>query len=157
METSRRARTVRIVVLAATALLVAGAVWRGPGEAAAPEAGKRRVAVVLSVGGRGDGSFNDMAYEGLMRARHELGIVATYGEPAAMSEDERYLDFYASEGFDLVVAVGFLMASALERVAAQGEIVRSDFIHPNARGYEVASRVLEHWFREADLPPSGRQ
>ncbi len=106
------------MVLAATALLAAGAVWRGPGETAAPEEGKHRVAVVLSVGGRGDRSFNDMAYEGLMRARDELGIVATYGEPAAMSEDERYLDFYASEGFDLVIGVGFLMASALEKVAA---------------------------------------
>jgi len=107
------------VVLVATALLAAGAVLRGPGEAAAPEEGKHRVAVVLSVGGRGDRSFNDMAYEGLMRARDELGVVATYGEPAAMSEDERYLDFYASEGFDLVIGVGFLMASALERVATR--------------------------------------
>ncbi len=107
----------RAVVLALGALLLAAAFVRGPGEAAAPEEGRRRVAVVLSVGGLGDRSFNDMAYEGLLRAQEESGVIGAYGEPAGMSEDERYLDFYATQGFDLVFAVGFLMTSALDKVA----------------------------------------
>jgi basic membrane protein A len=109
---------VRIAVLGLAALLALGAAVRGPGEAARPEPGRKRVAVVLSVGGRGDRSFNDMAFEGLERAP-ALGIVGVCGEPAAMSEDERYLAFYAEQGFDLVVAIGFLMRSALEKVAAK--------------------------------------
>ncbi len=109
----------RVTVLVLAAVLALGAAIRGPGEAARPEAGKKRVAVVLSVGGRGDRSFNDMAFEGLERARADrsLGIVGVCGEPAAMSEDERYLDFYAEEGFDVVVAIGFFMQTALEKVA----------------------------------------
>ncbi len=112
-------RRVRTAVLTLTAVLLAAAAARGPGEAAAPEKGRKRVAVVLSVGGLGDRSFNDMAHAGLLNAGHELGVITAYGESAAMSEDERYLEFYAEEGFDLVFAVGFLMTSALDKVAAR--------------------------------------
>lgn len=109
----------RRTTLALAAVVVLGAALRGAGEAAAPEAGRRRVALVLSVGGLGDRSFNDMAYEGLRRAQAELGVIGVYGEPAAMSEDERYLGFYAESGFDLVVAVGYLMKTALGHVASR--------------------------------------
>lgn len=104
-------------MLALAGALAIGAAVRGPGEAAAPRPGQKRVAVVLSVGGLGDRSFNDMAYKGLLDAREKLGVVGVYGEPAAMSEDERYLDYYAEQGFDLVFAIGFLMRSSLEEVA----------------------------------------
>src|SRR5688500_7953898 len=115
-----RARgALRVAVLVATAALLAGAAIRGPGETARPEAGRKRIAVVLSVGGLGDRSFNDMAYAGLQRAKSELGIVGVHGEPHAMSEDERYLDFYAQSGFDAVFAIGFLMKTSLEKVAAR--------------------------------------
>jgi basic membrane protein A len=119
-------------VLAATALLVVGAALRGPGEAARPDPGRKRVAVVLSIGGLGDRSFNDMAFEGLERARRELGVVGVHGEPHAMSEDERYLDFYAEQGFDLVFAIGFLMKTSLETVAAR---------HPGTRFAIVDDQV----------------
>jgi len=124
---------VRGLVLACAAALLAVAMVRGPGEAAAPEAGRLRVAVVLSVGGLGDRSFNDMAHEGLVRAGEELGVITAYGEPAAMSEDERYLDFYSEQGFDLVFAVGFLMTSSLEKVSAR---------HPNTR-FAIIDSVVD--------------
>lgn len=127
------------MLLALAALLLVGAAVRGPGEAARPVAGKQRVAVVLSVGGLGDRSFNDMAYEGLQRARKELGVIGVYGEPAAMSEDERYLDFYAEQGFDLVFAVGFLMRSALEKAAARHPATRFAIIDEQVDLPNVAS------------------
>lgn len=115
---SRGLRPLRTIVLALTAALLIGAALRGPGETVAPEPGQKRVAVVLSVGGLGDGSFNDLAWKGLQDAQDELGVIGVYGEPAQMSEDARYLDFYADQGYDLVIAIGFLMKSALEEVAA---------------------------------------
>lgn len=78
-----------------------------------------RVGLVLSVGGLGDKSFNDGAYEGLKRASEELGIVAFEGEPTMVAEDDRYFRRYAVEGFDLVIGVGFLMQSSLEAVAKE--------------------------------------
>jgi basic membrane protein A len=135
----------RLAGLGLTLLLAAGAVVRGPGEAASPEPGRKRIAVVLSVGGLGDRSFNDMAHAGLIRAREELGVVGVYGEPAQMSEDERYLEFYAEQGFDLVFAIGFLMKSSLEKVAARYPETRFAILDEEVDRPNVASvRFREH-------------
>ena len=145
MDAVRRRSLTRNVVLALFAALVLGAAMRGPGEAVVPEAGVKRVAVVLSVGGLGDRSFNDLAYEGLVAACDEVGVVGVYGEPAAMSEDERYLEFYAEQGFDLVFAIGFLMKSAVERVADRHPSTRFAIIDDVVDRPNVASLVFrEH-------------
>ena len=80
-----RRRRSRVAVLVLATALLGAALVRGPGEAAAPEPGRRRVAVVLSVGGLGDRSFNDMAHEGLVRARHDLDVVGASCSPSASS------------------------------------------------------------------------
>lgn len=99
-----------------------------------------RVAVVLSVGGLGDRSFNDLAYEGLRRSMEDFGVGGIAGEPADHAEDEAYLDLYAREGYDLVVAVGFLMKSKLERVAPRYTdtwflLIDETLDLPNVRSY----------------------
>ncbi len=76
-----------------------------------------RVALVLSVGGLGDKSFNDSAHEGLMKAGRELRVKVFEGQPTMMAEDSRYLRTYAARGFDLIIAVGFLMKQAVVDVA----------------------------------------
>jgi basic membrane protein A len=122
-----------VVILLLTAMLVWMAVIAGcggkereeRGEAGEGGAARVRVGLVLSVGGLGDKSFNDSAYEGLKRAERELGITAVYGQPEQMAEDEKYLRQYAAQGIDLVIAVGFLMKDALEQVS--GEFPDSKF------------------------------
>src|SRR5439155_946104 len=47
------------------------------------------------------------------------------GQPTMLAEDERYLRTYAARGFDLVIAVGFLMQSAV--VTAAREFPRTHF------------------------------
>src|SRR5437667_281543 len=86
---------------------------------AADTTGSPRVALVLSVGGLGDKSFNDSAHEGLMRAKTELPVRVFEGQPTMLAEDERYLRTYAARGFDLVIAVGFLMQSAVVTAARE--------------------------------------
>jgi basic membrane protein A len=76
-----------------------------------------RVALLLSVGGLGDKSFNDSAHEGLMKAKKDLPVKVFEGQPTMIAEDERYLRTYAARGFDLIIAVGFLMKSAVVKVA----------------------------------------
>ena len=104
-----------------------------------------RVGLVLSVGGLGDKSFNDSAYEGLMRAREELGIKPIYGQPEQMAEDEKYLRQYAAQGMDLVIAVGFLMKDALEQVSTEFPDTRFAIIDAVVDEPNVASLVFsEH-------------
>ncbi len=78
-----------------------------------------RVGVVLSVGGRGDKSFNDSAIEGLERAKEELGIEYSYVEPREVPEMEELHRLFAQEGMDLIIGIGFLQGDAISKVAAE--------------------------------------
>jgi len=78
-----------------------------------------KVGIVLSIGGLGDKSFNDSAYRGLEQSKKDLGIEFKYVEPASPAEDEQFLREFAENGYDLVVATGFLMKDATEKMAKE--------------------------------------
>jgi basic membrane protein A and related proteins len=101
-----------------------------------------RVAIVLSVGGLGDRSFNDGAYRGLQTAVRDLGIHGIHGEPADMAEDYEYLRIYAESGFDLIIGVGFLMQDAITRVADEFPECRFAIIDAVVDRPNVASLVF---------------
>lgn len=127
-----------IPILAAVALILT--LVRAGSEEAERREVPARIAVVLSVGGLGDRSFNDLAAEGLSRSIAELGVGGILGEPADHAEDGPYLDLYAREGYDLVVAVGYLMKSKLERVAPRHPdtwflLIDNTLDLPNVRSY----------------------
>lgn len=83
------------------------------------EKAKAKVGIVLSTGGLGDKSFNDSAYEGLTRAKEELGIEFKYVEPSNPSEFDSFLRDFSEAGFDLVIGIGFQMADSVAGVAAE--------------------------------------
>lgn len=78
---------------------------------------KARVGLVFDVGGRGDKSFNDAAYIGLLRAEKELDVDVRYLEPASTEDREAALRLFASQGLDLVIGVGFIFSSDVDAVA----------------------------------------
>jgi basic membrane protein A len=80
--------------------------------------------LVFDVGGRGDKSFNDAAFAGLSRAIDELAVDAAYLEPSGSEDREAGLRLFASRGYDLVVAVGFIFSSDVNQVAAEYPRVR---------------------------------
>ncbi|MDQ3066087.1 MAG: BMP family ABC transporter substrate-binding protein [Actinomycetota bacterium] len=78
-----------------------------------------KVGLVTDIGGLDDRSFNFLANMGLERAQDELGVE---GRVLISKRDADYvpnLSTLARQDFDLVVAVGFLMADALNTVAQQ--------------------------------------
>jgi len=78
-----------------------------------------KVGLVTDVGGLDDRSFNLLANQGLERAEDELGVE---GRVLSSKTDADYvpnLTSLAKQDYDLVIAVGFLMAEALEKVAAR--------------------------------------
>jgi basic membrane protein A len=105
-----------LVLLASAATF--GLPRRSP-PAAEPEGTNARVRVglVFDVGGRGDKSFNDAAYRALVRARRELGVSTELLEPASSEDREAAMRLFAARGFDLVVGVGFIFSSDVDRVA----------------------------------------
>ncbi|WP_282926390.1 BMP family lipoprotein [Helcococcus kunzii] len=78
-----------------------------------------RVGIVFTVAGLGGESFNDLAFEGLKKAKTDFGIEYDYVEPKSVSDQEITLDEMAnSEKYSLIIAVGFEQVDALKTVSA---------------------------------------
>ena len=103
--------------LAALALLaplvVAGCGGDGGERSDAPLVG-----LVFDVGGRGDKSFNDAAYRGLVEARDSLGVEIEAIEPDG-ADRESALRLLAARGATLIFGVGFLFTDEIRRVAEE--------------------------------------
>ncbi|MEV5968859.1 BMP family ABC transporter substrate-binding protein [Streptomyces sp. NPDC051921] len=83
-------------------------------------AGATKAAIAYDIGGRGDQSFNDAAYEGLKKAEDDLGVKGAEAEPSAGEGDAdkvQRLTALARAGNNPVIGVGFAYAPAIEKVA----------------------------------------
>ncbi len=78
-----------------------------------------KVGIVYDSTGRGDGSFNDSAYEGVKMARAEFGaVVSERTTDGTDSDREDMIRSLAGEN-DLVIALGFSFEKAVKKVAAE--------------------------------------
>ncbi len=103
-------------------------------EAAAPEGPKYKIGICFDIGGRGDQSFNDSAYHGMVmlaeryngyikddpsNVDHGKDIELKYLEPKAGGQDrEQLLRALAEDGYQLIIGVGFLFTDSITKVAA---------------------------------------
>ena len=79
--------------------------------------GKLRVGIVFDIGGKDDKSFNAAAWEGVKRAKQELGIFLRDVEPGDPTSIEPSMRAFAERGYDLIVGVGFAQAPIMNDVA----------------------------------------
>ena len=79
--------------------------------------GKLRVGIVFDIGGKDDKSFNAAAWEGVKRAKDELGIFLRDVEPGDPTSIEPSMRAFAERGYDLIVGVGFAQAPIMNDVA----------------------------------------
>ncbi|RMH46533.1 MAG: BMP family ABC transporter substrate-binding protein [Alphaproteobacteria bacterium] len=102
-------------------------------------------AVVYSIGGKFDASFNQAAWVGAERFRTETGQGYAEFEPESVAQFEQALRRFARAGNDPVVAIGFLQADAVTKVAAEFPDRRFTIIDMVAEGPNVQSVVFrEH-------------
>jgi basic membrane protein A len=78
-----------------------------------------KIGLVTDIGGLDDRSFNFLANKGLEQAEDELGIAGRVVVSKANADYVPNLSGLARQKYDLVIAVGFLMAEAVETVAKQ--------------------------------------
>lgn len=80
---------------------------------------KIKVGLVLDTVGRGDGGFNDAAYNGLVKAQKDLGnaIETTLVEPRDANELEKELRTLAQNKTDLIIAMGYYFSEPIAKVA----------------------------------------
>ncbi|MET1128521.1 MAG: BMP family ABC transporter substrate-binding protein [Thermoproteota archaeon] len=78
----------------------------------------KKIAVVYDIGGRGDLSFNDMAYLGASRAARDFGLELVEVQSTTEADYLPNLRTLAKSGdYLVIVAVGFLMTDAVKQVA----------------------------------------
>ena len=76
------------------------------------------VCLVTDVGRVNDGTFNQFAYEGLLRAVDDYGLDDTFIETTAQTDYEENINTCVDEGYDAIVTVGFLLTDATSAAAA---------------------------------------
>ncbi|MDQ0297663.1 basic membrane protein A [Salibacterium salarium] len=79
--------------------------------------GKVKAGVMMSDTGLGDQSFNDLAFEGLVRARDNMDVVFDYREISTTDTYEKGIRELAEQDNDLVIGIGYQLQEALETVA----------------------------------------
>ena len=79
-----------------------------------------KVGLVFDVGGRGDKSFNDAAYEGLVKSKSELGVDFEYLEPGPGGERESALrQFSTRQDIQLIIGIGFMFTEEITKIAQE--------------------------------------
>ena len=115
MRLSKRVLTAAIAASSVALVVSATAV---PAQAAKTV----KVGLAYDIGGRGDKSFNDAAARGLDKAKKVLKVTtkevsATAGGAAPEREDKPRL--LAKAGYNPIIAVGFLYADGVKKIAAE--------------------------------------
>ncbi len=87
------------------------------GSSSKKSAKKLKVAMVTDIGGLNDRSFNASAYQGLKDSKSQLGADIRVLTSKSNADYVPNLSTLARQKYDVVFAVGFLMAEATEKVA----------------------------------------
>ncbi|MBE3589532.1 MAG: BMP family ABC transporter substrate-binding protein [Firmicutes bacterium] len=123
----KRLAVAALLVLALVAVAACGGTAKNTGTQTASESGSEqgqggkviKVGLVTDVGGLDDHGFNELAYKGLQKAAQDLGVQVNVVQSKQQSDYIPNLTNFANQGYDLVIAVGFLMTDAVHQVAPQ--------------------------------------
>ena len=109
----------------------------------AAAAKKIKVGLVTDIGGLNDRSFNALANKGLEDAEKQLGIEGRVLISKSNADYVPNLTTLAQQKYDLVIAVGFLMADATEKVAGKFPDVKFAIIDSSAAGMKSKPKNVE--------------
>ncbi|WRS29778.1 BMP family ABC transporter substrate-binding protein [Actinomycetaceae bacterium MB13-C1-2] len=100
-----------------------------------------KVCMVAGLGGLDDKSFNQSGWEGLQRARDDLGIQIEVSETFSDEDYVPHIENMVQEGCDMVVGVSFMMTQAMTDAAKKYPDVKFALVDdvfpeelPNAKG-----------------------
>ena len=106
-------KTTAALVVALTALIALAVTTAG----SATSTQTIKVAVVTDIGGLNDKGFNALANKGLQDAKKQLGVTGRVFISKSAGDYIPNLSTAARQGYDLVIANGFLMGDSLAAVA----------------------------------------
>jgi basic membrane protein A and related proteins len=77
------------------------------------------VCLITDVGKVNDGTFNQFAYDGMVRAVEEFGLESTFIETQAQTDYENNINTCLGEGYQAIVTVGFAFADTVLVIAPE--------------------------------------
>jgi len=140
--------------MAAAALIVAGCgssddnstSTSGGGSSTTASKGKPiKVGLVTDVGRLNDKSFNQSSWEGVLQAQQELGIEAKSIETVDTKDYAQNIGQFVSEGYDVIVTVGFALGEATAIAAKDkyaGKLLANDGVVGTAVGLGSTGNVV---------------
>ncbi|ANF23292.1 BMP family lipoprotein [Thermococcus piezophilus] len=115
----RKLLSLFLIGLLAISVVASGCI-SDKGETTSTPQYKGKIAIVYDVGGRGDLSFNDMAYLGASKAAKDFNLELVEVQSAKETDYLQNLETLAQRGeYEIIIAVGFMMTDAVKQVAAK--------------------------------------
>jgi len=109
-----------------------------------------KVGLLLDAVGRGDGGFNDAAYNGLLMAQDKFGdaIETTLYEAKDANDLEGELRKAAQNHMDLIIAIGYFFTEPLKKVAADYPQTKFVLIDDKIAGLKADSNITCVTFKD---------
>jgi basic membrane protein A len=101
-----------LTVLALSLLVLTACAQQQPAEADCASEELLCVGMVTDVGEVDDKSFNQSAWEGVQRARDEMGAQVDFIETKDAKDYEANMDLFVNQNYDIIVTVGFAAGEA---------------------------------------------
>ncbi len=93
-------------------------------EATTTDGSSFKIGLVTDVGGVNDQSFNQSAWEGLQKAKDELGVEVSYLESSTDSDYASNIETFIDEDYSLIICVGYMLADATRAAATANPDVK---------------------------------
>lgn len=94
------------------------------------------VGMVTDDGGLGDKSFNDATHQGLLKVKEDFNVDLQVLEPKQESDFQPYME-RMSKNADIIVAVGYKLKDAVDKVSKQNDSVKYVLIDDISEGKNV--------------------
>jgi len=123
IQESRVKKIIRVAALGGAVALALAACGSAPEDEATPGASGSassvdfKACMVSDAGGFDDKSFNQAGFEGLMKAKDELGITEAHVESSADTDYTPNIDSLVAENCNLIIGVGFLLEDPIQTAA----------------------------------------
>ncbi|MGO1226864.1 BMP family lipoprotein [Brachybacterium sp. AOP42-C2-15] len=116
----------------------------GGGSDAGGASSDYKACMVSDAGGWDDKSFNESSYNGLLAAEKSLGIETNTAESTTVSDFEPNINNMVTEGCDLIITVGFLLAPATGKAAQANPDTDFAIVDSTAQDADGAPIELEN-------------
>jgi basic membrane protein A len=132
----------KFLSLAGVALMLLAACGSTSGGGTPSPAKVYKIGLVTDIGGLNDKSFNHLADLGLEKAKTDFKIQGDVVESKSGDDYVPNLTNFAAKGYDLVIGVGFLMATAVGTVS--GQFPNIHFAIIDGAGTDAKGNDLKH-------------